>query len=406
MDLLGELVGLVAESLGTLGDLARDNLEVVLKGNLELLNGGGSAGALDLVATGLDDLGEVAAATTVPGKQVGGVRVGEIAEGVLGGDADEVLLQLSGGDGSGGIVGVNGGLEREVVGKETSNVGRGHGSAGDGVDGVLGADPGGLDAQTGGEDVSALAVVGKVGTAVIESRGTDGQGLASGSRRVLASIGVVVASGNGEVNTRADSGVDGGVESLGLATTKRHVGDGALEALALAVLGSLDLLKVLGGSVLNTLDDVGHGAGAVGAEDLDGVDVGLLGHTVLLTGDGTRAVSAVAVTVDILVAAGDGLTPLGTALEVDVLGVDTSVNDIGVNTLTALGSVQVLVEGTEVEGVTVRDTGKTPGGLLLGLAVALVLSYLGLDIDGKHGVDKDITLDVLNLTGTVSRWLR
>jgi hypothetical protein len=295
VDLVGELLGLAGEDLSAVDDLARDDLDLVLDGGLDVLEGGRSTGSL--VATGSENLRVVAAATTVPGEEVGGVSIGHAGEGTLGGDGDEVLLELLGGDGGEGVLRVLGGLERKVVGEETADVRRGHGSARDGVDGILGADPGRLDAQTRGEDVSALAEVGEVGAAVVKSRSTDGDGLRSGSGRVLAGVGIVVASSDGEVNTRADSSVDRSIESLGLATAERHVGNGALEALALAVLGSLDVVKMASGGKLNTLDNIGHAAGAVGAENLDGVDVRLLGDAILLTGDGSRAVSAVTVAI-------------------------------------------------------------------------------------------------------------
>jgi len=366
VDLLGELLGLGAKLLSASGQL-------LLNGVLDVLNARRRSSLVDLVATSLNNLLVVAAATTVPGKQVGGVR-GDVGEGVLGGNGDEVLLELLGGDGSKSVLGVLSRLEGEVVGQETSNVRRGHGGTRDGVDGVLGADPGGLNVQTGGEDISALSIVGEVGTAVIKSGGTDSDRLSSGSGGVVAGISVVVTSSDGKVNTSADSGVDGSIESLGLATTKRHVGDRALETLALAVLGLLLLLEMAGGSKLDTLDNVGHGSGAVRSEDLDSIDVGLLGNTVLLTGDSTGAVSTVTVAILISIAGRNGLAPFGTTLKVNVVDVGTSVDDVGINTFTTIGRVEVLVEGTEVEGVTVGDTGKTPRSLSLGLAVALVLS--------------------------------
>lgn len=205
------------------------------------------------------------------------------------------------------------------------------------------------------------------------------------------------------MNTRLDGGVDGGIQGLGLATTQRHVGDGALEALALAVLGSLDLGEVALGGVLNATNHIRHAAGAVGAKDLDGVDAGLLGNTVLLAGNGTGAVSAMAVAVLVGITAGNGLTPLGAALEVDVLGVAASVNHVGVNALAALGSVEVLVEGAKVERLAVGHTSQTPGSLLLGLAIAGILSHGVLSVEGKHGVDNGIALDVLDLELCVSR---
>lgn len=395
MDLLGELLGLGAKFLGTGGQLARDEVDLLLNSVLDLLDARRGSSLVDLVATSLNNLLVVAAATTVPGEQVGGVG-GNVGESILSGDGDDVLLELLGGDGGKGVLGVLSGLKREVVGEETSNVGRCHGGTRDGVDGVLGADPGGLNVQTGSEDVSALSVVGEVGTAVIKSRGTDGDGLRGGSGGVVAGISVVVASGDSKVNTSADSSVDGSIESLGLTTTKRHVGDGALEALALAVLGLLLLLEMAGGSELDTLDNVGHGSRAVRSEDLDGINVGLLGNTILLTGDSTGAVGTVTVAILIGIAGGDGLTPVGTTLEVNVVDVGASVNNVGIDTLTTIGRVEVLVEGTEVEGVAVGDTGKTPRSLSLGLAVALVLSDHVLG-NRDHGVDKSVSLNELDL---------
>lgn len=398
VDLLGELLSLGAKLL----DLAGDDTNLLLDGILDLLGGRRRRSLVDLVATGLDDLLVVAAATTVPGEQVGGVGR-NVGQSVLGSNGDDVLLELLGGDGGHGVLRVLSGLEGQVVGEETSNVGRGHGGTRDGVDSVLGANPSGLDVQAGGEDVSALAVVGEVSTAVIETRGTDSDGLSGSGGRVVASISVVVASSDGKVNTSADSGVDGGIESLGLATTKRHVGDGALEALALTVLGLLLLLEMAGGSELDTLDDVGHGARAVGSENLDGVDIGLLGNTVLLTGDSTGAVSAVTVAILIGIAGRDSLAPVGATLKVDVVDVGASVDDVGIDTLATIGGVEVLVIVTEVESFTVRDTGKTPRSLRLGLAVvALKLSDGVLVLDGDHGVDEGVSLDELDLSGLLA----
>lgn len=65
-------------------------------------------------------------------------------------------LELLGCDIGNGIGGVGGGLEREEVGEETANMWGGHGGPGDGVGGVLAADPSRLDVETRGEDVSAL----------------------------------------------------------------------------------------------------------------------------------------------------------------------------------------------------------------------------------------------------------
>lgn len=214
---------------------------------------------------------------------------------------------------------------------------RGHRGTRDDVGSSLAANPGGKNVKTRSEDVVALAVVGEVGTLVSKSGSTDGDGLLSSGRGVSARVGVVVTSSNSEVDASVDGSVDGLVEESRLATTKTHVGSAALETLSLALLGLLNLLKVRLSGVLDTLDDIRHGTRAVGTENLDGLDVSLLGDTVLLASDGTRAVSAVAVAVLVLIALRDGLAPGGTALKVDVVNVGASVDNVDINTLTAVG---------------------------------------------------------------------
>ena len=190
------------------------------------------------------------------------------------------------------------------------------------------------------------------------------------------------------MDTGIDSGVDSKVKSGGLATAQAHVGSAALEALLLTILGSLDGLGVSCGGVLDTLNNVGHGTGAVGAEDLDGVDVRLLGDTVLLASDSAGAVGAVAVAILVSIAVGDGLSPLRTAFEVDVLGVCARVDDVDVDALTTVSGVEVLVPSAEAQGVAVRDTGETPWGVLLDLGLVIA----------AERVDLRVALDVVDLS--------
>lgn len=370
------LLDLGLEVLLDFGD-GGDGNGVLLLGLLRLL---GNIAAL------LDNVGEVAGASAVPGEDVLGVA-GDVGEGTSGTDGDEVSLELLGGDVGDGVGGVLGGLEREQVGEETSNVGRGHGGTRDGVGGVLRADPGGKNVETRSEDVVALSVVGEVRTLVKEGGSTDGDGLLSSGGRVVARVSVVVTGGHSEVDTVLDGSIDGKIESGRLATTQAHVGSRALEALALAILGLLDLFIVCLDSVLDALDDVGHGARAVGAEHLDGVNLGLLGNTVLLAGNSTRAVSAVTVAILVGIAAGDGLAPVSTALEVNVLVVGTGVNNVDIDALTSVGGIEVLVPCAEAQGVAVGDTGETPGSVLLSLVLV-----------ATHGVDDRVLLDVIDLS--------
>lgn len=297
---------------------------------------------------------------------VGGVGR-NVRESTDGGNGHQVGLELLGGNLGNSVGRTLGRLERKQVGEETSDVRGGHGSARDDVGGGGAADPGGEDVKTRGEDVVALAVVGEVSTLIGESAGTDGDGLLGSGRRVSAGVGVVVAGSDGEVDTGIDSSVDSLVKNGGLATTQAHVGSAALELLVLASLGRLNLVRVSLSGVLYTLDDVGHGARTVGSENLDGVDIGLLCNTVLLASDSARAVSTVSVAVLVLVTLRDGLAPFSAALEVDVVDVGAGVNDIDINALTTLGSVEVLVEGTESKAVAVGDAGETPRSVLLNL---------------------------------------
>lgn len=320
------------------------------------------------VATLLDDGGVVGLTATVPCEQVLGVAR-DVGESALGGNRDEVGLELLRGDVGDGVSRVLGWLERKQVGEESSNVRRGHRGTGDGVDGVLASNPGGLNVKAWGKDVIALAVVGEVGTLVGESASTDSDSVLSSGRRVVAGVGVVVASSHGEVDASLNSGVDGLVEDGRLATTQAHVGSRALEALSLALLGDGDLLRVSLGSVLDTLDDVGHGSGTVRAQDLDGLDVSLLRNTVLLAGNSARAVSSVSVSILISIAGWDSLAPRRTTLEVDVLSVCSGVDNVDINALTTVGGVEVLVEAAKGEAITVGDTGETPRRVLFELGL-------------------------------------
>lgn len=395
-----ELGELATDLVSSAASSALGLFELISNLLLDLRDGGNGDGVLGrlllggtfggLVTTLVDNLTVVGRATTVPGEDVGGVG-GNVRESTDGTDGNEVSLQLLGGDVSDSVGRVLGGLKGEVVGQETSNVGRGHGGTRDGVGGVLRADPGGKDVETGGEDVIALSVVGKVGTLVREGGSTDGDSILSSGRRVVARVCIVVTGGNGKVDAGVYGSVDSKIKSGRLAATKRHVGSRALEALLLALLGGADGVAVSLSGPLNTLDDIRHGARAVGAEDLYGVDVGLFGNTILLASNGAGAVGAVAVAILVSVAVGDGLAPVGAALEVDVLVVCASVDDVDVNTLTTVGGVEVLVPVAETQRVAVRDTGKTPGCVLLRLVVVIT-----------KGVDLGVTLDVVDLSDEVS----
>src|SRR5690606_7038115 len=97
LDLLGDLTG---DHLNTLDDLARHNLDVLAEDVLDGLPCG--RGTVHLVAATLHNLGEIVAATAVPGEEVGGIGVRKTSKDSLGGNRDDALLQVLGGDGGDG----------------------------------------------------------------------------------------------------------------------------------------------------------------------------------------------------------------------------------------------------------------------------------------------------------------
>lgn len=109
----------------------------------------------ELVATVIDDIGVVGLATSVPGKQVGGVGC-NVRERVLSGDSDHVSLEFLGLDLSDRIGRVVGRLKGDQVCHQATNMWGCHGCSGDSVSGIFAADPGGENVETGSEDVSTL----------------------------------------------------------------------------------------------------------------------------------------------------------------------------------------------------------------------------------------------------------
>ncbi len=261
-----------------------------------------------------------------------------------------------------------------------------HGCSGDGIDGVFAANPGRLDVEAGRKDVIALAVVGKVCALVKQSGRADSNGLLRCSWRVFAGVCVIVASSNREVKTSTHSTVDCGIKSRRLSSTKTHVGSGALEALfALPSLGSLNLLKVTFCGKFDTFDDIRHRARALRVENLHTIYMGFLGDAVLLTGNCSRTMSTVSVAVLVLIIWDDGLAPEGSALKVDMINIGTSIHDIYINTFTAFGRIEILVNSAEGQALSVRDTSETPWSCLLDFAWAIIFAAKGMN----NGVSLD-----------------
>ena len=68
---------------------------------------------------------------------------------------------------------------------------------------------------------------------------------------------------------------------------------------------------------------------------------------------------SVAVTVLVDIVGRDGFAPRSTAPELNVVDIDTSIDDIYIDTFTTIRIVNILGEGTETELRSVTDTRKT-----------------------------------------------
>ena len=62
------------------------------------------------------------------------------------------------------------------------------------------------------------------------------------------------------------------------------------------------------------------------------------------------------IAIGVLIIGRDCLSPMSTTLEVNVINVGASIDDVSVNTLTTIVSIEVFVECPEVETISVRDT--------------------------------------------------
>lgn len=181
--------------------------------------------------------------------------------------------------------------EGQEVGTETSNVGGSHGGTGDGVGGGSAANPRGKDAGARSEDIDDSTVVGVAGTGIGRGSGTNCADGGLGGRRGEGSVGVVVTGSNGKEDSGRDHVGGSGVHGRRSATTETHVGNRAVGAASGARVG---------GDEVHAGNDTRSGAGTRGAENLDGVDVGLLGDTVGGSANGTSDVSSVTVAVRVV----------------------------------------------------------------------------------------------------------
>lgn len=235
-------------------------------------------------------------------------------------------------------------------------------------------------------DVNKGAVVGERSNTVRAVSGTDSVDGRLRSGRGVGGISTVVTSSDGHEDTSGDSVGSGGVDSSGLATSKRHGADGTV--------GAATGLSIVGDKV-DTSNDTRVGTRTLSVEDLDSVKLSVLSDTVGLGANGTGAVSAVAVAVSVVTITSEVLEECSTALELGVGGGNTGVDDVDAGARASAGVVDVLVVAALASSV--RDTRKTPGRSAL-RGEGLLLDGLKLT---KVGSDVSILLDVLDLVKTV-----
>ena len=217
-------------------------------------------------------------------------------------------------------------LQRHQVSSEASNVGAGHGGAAEGISGSVAGDADAQDVDTGGKDINAGAKVGERSAGISALiNGSDGDSGRGGARRGVGSVLVLVTGRDNGDDTRGGDLVDGGVDGARAAAAEGHIHDG----LAAELLGGGGV-----GHKLHTLENTGVGAGAVGIEDLDGDDVGLLANPEDRAGYCPSYVTAVPVFVGVDVVDEVG-TEGGAAFELGVGDADAGVNDEDGNSFTS-----------------------------------------------------------------------
>mmetsp|Transcript_1759 Transcript_1759/g.2759 ORF Transcript_1759/g.2759 Transcript_1759/m.2759 type:complete len:356 (-) Transcript_1759:53-1120(-) len=243
---------------------------------------------------------------------------------------------------------------------------RSHRGTGDSVGGIRRINPCGSDVGTRTEYIEAGAVVRVVGSGVVVTGGTDSDSSRSRSRRVLACIGVIVTSSNDHGNSCLSSTGDGIVFSLRKSTSNRKVGNRRL----------LCLLGITNNPV-DTREDIAARTGSTIAHNFNSNEVSLLCNTVCLSGNSTRNVGTMSITISGINDANDvgyRRVPKGAGSnllvnEVVVLAVDTSINNICINTLASSAGGVVVSVGRGSVVITVVGSGKAPDRVGLFLTV-------------------------------------
>jgi len=198
-----------------------------------------------------------------------------------------------------------------------------HGGTGDGVVLVSTTDPGSLDVNTGSVDINAGTVVGEISVTISDIRSSNSDSFSSGGRAVVASVLVIITSSNDGSDTSLDSSSNSEVNGFALTTSEGHTNDGL----------STGNLLVFGNNVVDTTQDTSVRTTTLAVEDLDTVNSGLLSNTDGGTSNSGGNVSTMTVTIGILTIGSEVLFEDSTAFELNVLSIDTSINDPDINPL-------------------------------------------------------------------------
>lgn len=113
----------------------------------------------------------------------------------------------------------------QVDSDSSANVGRSHGSSGDGVGGGVRSDPGSSDINSGSEDINTGSVVGEVGTGISIIGGSDSDGSSDTSGGIVASVGSAVSGGDDVTDSSNNGLLNGLIEGSGGSSSQRHVGN-------------------------------------------------------------------------------------------------------------------------------------------------------------------------------------
>jgi len=321
--------------------------------------------------------------------------------GVGGRDTDDSILNA--------LV-VEGVVARPDLGGDTGNVGGSHGGTRDGVGALRGADPSSGDASAGSEDL-ATGAEGREGRASIGGvSGHHGEGEVSRGGGGVAGVVVGVTSSDSHHEASAERSISGIVDTLVAATTERHVADNTATTTSNV------------GRPVDTSNDTSERARAVGAEDLDADEGAFLGKTVASATSSGGNVGAVSIAIEhtfIGSIEGHNARSAVAVLEVVVLAVDTSVNDVDLNARASGGRGEFVGGGGNWRAASNRadadGTGKTPrvrsgvggaglrsAGNHVGLDVLDIrVSGEGLGVSGGHldGVALEVGADLVGVHG-------